>query len=263
MAFQIKNTFACAENWDKMNPTEKGKFCEVCTKEVIDFTTLSKNEIIAVFKKNNYQALCARAYSTQLSTIYFEDSLENVSWNLPFWQKFLLVFLICFGPEFLNINLVFAQDSTVVQTEDVFQDKIKPQIAQLDDSTKIDSVTVSSFGDSIYPFLDLRMIEQPYVFGGVMLPDFHVKFPIIDFTYLDVAGYVLLVETDIDSNQQKEDPKQVPIKNFLKNFEETKIYLQTQLSPVKPEKKKEVPEKLLFVPLTTAMKPKSERQNLF
>jgi hypothetical protein len=259
MAFQIKNTFACAENWDKMNPTEKGKFCEVCTKEVIDFTTLSKNEIIAVFKKNNYQALCARAYSTQLSTIYFEDSLENVSWNLPFWQKFLLVFLICFGPEFLNINLVFAQDSTLVQTEEVVQDTLKPQIAQLEDSIKIDSVTVSSFSDSIYPFVDFRMIEQPYVLGGVMLPDFHVKFPIIDFTYFD--GYVLVVDTD--SNQHNIETKLEPIKNFLKNFEETKIYLQTQLSPVKPEKKKEVPEKLLFVPLTTAMKPKSERQDLF
>jgi hypothetical protein len=255
MAFQIKNTFACAENWDKMSPTEKGKFCEVCTKEVIDFTTLSKNEIIAVFKKNNYQALCARAYSTQLSTIYLEDSLENVSWNLPFWQKFLLVFLVCFGPEFLNVNLVFAQDSTLIQTEEVVQDTLKPQIAQYEDSTKIDSVTVSSFSDSIYPFVDFRMIEQPYDLGGVMLPDFHVKFPIIDFTYLD--GYVLVVETD--SNQNKIEPKLEPIKNFLKNFEEPKIYLQTQLSPLKPEKK-ELPEKLLFVPLTTALKPKSESQ---
>jgi hypothetical protein len=255
MAFQIKNTFACAENWDKMNPTEKGKFCEVCTKEVIDFTILTKKEIIAVFNKNNYQAICARAYSSQLKTIYLEDSLENVSWNLPFWQKFLLVLLVCFGPEFLNVNLVFAQDSTLVQTEEVFQDTIKPQIAQLVDSVKIDSVTVSSFSDSIHSFVDFRMIEQPYVLGGVMLPDFHVKFPIIDFTYLD--GYVLLVETD--SNQHKIEPKLEPIKNFLKNFEEPKIYLQTQLSPVKPEKK-EMPKKLLFVPLTTTLKPKSEKQ---
>ena len=257
MAFQIKNTFACAENWDKMSTTEKGKFCEVCTKEVIDFTTLSKNEIIAVFKKNNFQALCARAYSTQLNTIYFEDSLENVSWNLPFWQKFLLVFLVCFGPEFLNVNLVFAQDSTLVQTQEVVQDTLKPQIAQLEDSIKIDSVTVSSFSDSIYPFVDFRMIEQPYVLGGVMLPDFHVKFPIIDFTYLD--GYVLVVETD--SNQHRIEPKLEPIKVFLKNFEEPKIYLQTQLSPVQPEKK-ELPEKLLFVPLSTSLKPKSERNDL-
>ncbi len=253
MAFQIKNTFACSENWDKMNPTEKGRFCEVCTKEVIDFTTLSKNEIIAVFKKNNYQALCARAFSSQLSTIYLEESIESMCWNLPFWQKFLLVLLVCFGPEFMNVNLVFAQDLTQVQTEELVQDTLKPQIAQLEDSLKIDSVTVSSFSDSIYPFEGFGMIEQPYILSGVMLPEFHVKFPLIDFTCLN--GYVLLVDTD--SNQHKIEPKLVPIKNFLKNFEEPKIYLQTQLTPVKPEKK-DFPEKLLFVPLTTALKPKSE-----
>jgi hypothetical protein len=257
MAFKIKNTFACSENWDKMNPTEKGKFCQVCTKEVIDFTTLSKNEIIAVFKKNNYQALCARAYPSQLSTIYLEESIESMSWNLPFWQKFLLMLLVCFGPEFLNVNLVFAQDTTVIQTEVLVQDTLKTELPQLSDSTKIDLITVSSFNDSIYPFAITGMIEQPYALSGVMLPDFRFELPI--FCYTDLTAYTLTIDTNSKSN--KPLPKLEPIKNFLKNFEEPKIYLQTQLSPVKPDKK-EIPDKLLFVPLTTALKPKSERQDL-
>lgn len=255
MAFQIKNTFACSENWDKMNPTEKGKFCEICTKEVIDFTTLSKNEIIAVFQKNNYQALCARAYTNQLSTIYLEESIESISWNLPFWQKFLLVLLVCFGPEFLNVNLVFAQDSTLVRTEELVQDTLKTELSQLEDSTKIDLVTVSSFSDSINPFVGIGMIEQPYVLSGVMLPDFRFELPI--FCYTDLTAYALTIDTS--SKPKKTAPKLKPIKNFLKNFEEPKVYLQTQLTPVKPEKKK-IPEKLLFVPLTTPLKPKSEKQ---
>jgi len=109
MAFQIKNTFACSENWDKMNPTEKGRFCLSCSKEVHDFTKLSKEEIINVFKKNNFQSVCARAFLSQLSTIYLDESFEKISYHLPFWQKFLLVMLVSFGPEFLNINLVFAR----------------------------------------------------------------------------------------------------------------------------------------------------------
>jgi len=257
MAFQIKNTFACSENWDKMNPTEKGKFCEVCTKEVIDFTRLSKNEIIAVFKKNNYQALCGRAYTNQLSTIYLEESIESISWNLPFWQKFLLVLLVCFGPEFLKVNLVFAQDSTLVRTEELVQDTLKTELSQSEDSTKIDSMTVSSFSDSIYPFVGIGMIEQPYVLSGVMLPDFRFELPI--FCYTDLTAYALNIDTS--SKPKKTASKLKPIKNFLKNFEEPKIYLQTQLTPVKPEKKK-IPEKLLFVPLTTPLKPKSERNGL-
>ena len=118
-------------------------------------------------------------------------------------------------------------------------------------------MTVSSFTDSIYPFAVYGIFSESVATSGVMLPDFHVKFPIIDFTYLN--GYVFVVDTH--SNQCKKEPKLEPIKNFLKNFEEPKIYLQTQLSPVKPDKK-EIPDKLLFVPLTTALKPKSERQDL-
>lgn len=257
MAFQIKNTFACSENWDKMNPTEKGKFCEVCTKEVIDFTTLSKNEIIAVFKKNNYQALCGRAYTNQLSTIYLEESIESISWNLPFWQKFLLVLLVCFGPEFLNVNLVFAQDSTLVRTEELVQDTLKTELSQSEDSTKIDLVTVSSFTDSIYPFAVYGIFSEPVATSGVMYPDFHFELPI--FCYTDFTAYSLTIDTNSKSN--KPLPKLEPIKNFLKNFEEPKIYLKTQLSPLKPEKK-EIPEKLLFVPLTTSLKPKSEKNSL-
>lgn len=36
----------CHENWGKMSPTEKGKFCQSCSKEVIDFTKKSKEDVI-------------------------------------------------------------------------------------------------------------------------------------------------------------------------------------------------------------------------
>jgi hypothetical protein len=41
----------CHENWGKMSPTEKGRFCAVCTKEVVDFTKKLDEEIVAHVKK--------------------------------------------------------------------------------------------------------------------------------------------------------------------------------------------------------------------
>ena len=35
----------CAENWSEMNPTEKGRFCAVCQKEVIDFSKFTDEEL--------------------------------------------------------------------------------------------------------------------------------------------------------------------------------------------------------------------------
>ena len=36
----------CHEDWNKMSPTQKGKFCKSCAKDVVDFTKNSKEEII-------------------------------------------------------------------------------------------------------------------------------------------------------------------------------------------------------------------------
>jgi hypothetical protein len=57
----------CKEEWRNMEPNEIGKFCKVCTKNVIDFTQLSQLEISNEIKNNN-GSLCARLTSEQLKT---------------------------------------------------------------------------------------------------------------------------------------------------------------------------------------------------
>ena len=60
----IKIPEPCHEDWNKMTSVEKGKFCSVCTKEVIDFTQKSDEELFK-FVKNNKNA-CGRFKTTQL-----------------------------------------------------------------------------------------------------------------------------------------------------------------------------------------------------
>ena len=42
---QIKMTFICDQDWDSMSPTAKGRYCDVCKREVLDYTDKSVKNI--------------------------------------------------------------------------------------------------------------------------------------------------------------------------------------------------------------------------
>ncbi|TDD99096.1 carboxypeptidase-like regulatory domain-containing protein [Flavobacterium sandaracinum] len=60
---QIPNP--CTENWNTMTPTERGKFCSNCKKEVINYQYYSNNQL---FKSlNNDEKICGRFSPYQIN----------------------------------------------------------------------------------------------------------------------------------------------------------------------------------------------------
>lgn len=43
----------CHERWDRMTATDRGAFCQVCSKEVVDFTAMTDAELLAYFEKGD------------------------------------------------------------------------------------------------------------------------------------------------------------------------------------------------------------------
>lgn len=58
---------ACAEKWSNLTPTSQGGWCGSCSKEVVDFTSLSDQQITDYFNKFNGQT-CGRFQTSQLKT---------------------------------------------------------------------------------------------------------------------------------------------------------------------------------------------------
>lgn len=80
--FTISIPEPCTENWNEMTPTERGKFCAHCQKDVIDFSSKTEFEI-ANFAKHNKGNFCGRFVDTQLEKEFSYTELEKYS-NLKY-----------------------------------------------------------------------------------------------------------------------------------------------------------------------------------
>jgi len=93
----------CHENWNRMLPDDKGRFCQVCSKTVVDFMSLSDEEVENYFLEKREQKTCGRFRNDQLTNR--SGSLPQLlSTPIPFWKKFLAIVLILFGSFLTGCN---------------------------------------------------------------------------------------------------------------------------------------------------------------
>lgn len=99
----------CHEDWNKMTNTEKGKFCGVCSKEVIDFTYFSDEQLVKHF--NRKQNLCGRINTQQLNRDLILDRKNRHNFT-----SYLIVGL--FSLFLFNSHLTKAQEKPKTEQTD-------------------------------------------------------------------------------------------------------------------------------------------------
>jgi len=91
---QISIPTPCHENWDNMQPTEKGRFCNACTKQVIDFSVMSDAQVLNYFADLKNESVCGRAYPGQLNrAMEAPETPKKKKW---YWNYIALI-LVFFG----------------------------------------------------------------------------------------------------------------------------------------------------------------------
>ena len=73
----IKIPEPCNEKWEKMTPTQNGRFCKVCSKEIFDFTELTNRQLVE--KLENNENVCAKYLDTQLNVDLFSNKNNRLS----------------------------------------------------------------------------------------------------------------------------------------------------------------------------------------
>jgi hypothetical protein len=71
----------CHEDWNKMNPVQKGRFCASCAKQVVDFTLMSDAEILSHLQRSKGNT-CGRFSNDQLNRALEEPRKEKSK----YWQ---------------------------------------------------------------------------------------------------------------------------------------------------------------------------------
>jgi hypothetical protein len=136
---KIVLTNPCSENWNAMQVDPIGRFCQSCRQSVIDFSTKSDEEIKALLQDKQGKKLCGRFYVHQVERIRIEIDQNILVSDSPFWQKFLVIVLVCFGADFLGCDFVFAQtetDSVPAITEQV-DSLVSEPLAETDSTLEI------------------------------------------------------------------------------------------------------------------------------
>jgi len=136
----VQITKPCHEDWNKMSPTEKGKFCKVCTKEVVDFTAKSDEEVLRYLSNNGN--ICGRFHGSQLNRTLIADRKKRNHW-------------LSYAASLLLPMILFSQGSTSSKHETTLTEQLTtpPQYkslnigslkrkAQLDANMQNDSINV-------------------------------------------------------------------------------------------------------------------------
>ncbi len=108
----------CHEDWNKMTPNEKGRFCNQCDKTVVDFAKLEDEEVIEYFlelQKQTNHSICGHIKKKQLAPTRTFQPL-----------RIAVVGLLLFSTSYLLQSC--STETEKVQTEESFDDGYKESI---------------------------------------------------------------------------------------------------------------------------------------
>jgi hypothetical protein len=97
----------CIENWNNMTVADKGRFCDACSKKVIDFTEMTEKEIIT-YLKNKKGDTCGRFESKQVEKIYSIDAQLKIPVSKRFMRYALSLFV---STEFISEKAISQTDT--------------------------------------------------------------------------------------------------------------------------------------------------------
>lgn len=113
----------CHQDWHDMQPTDGGRYCNHCSKTVVDFTAMSDEAIQQYFIQRQGQGVCGHFKAAQLQRVRITLPGYVLQKRLRGWQKFLVMLLLCFGSNFMGIDVLWGGNGNALYAQTVTKSK--------------------------------------------------------------------------------------------------------------------------------------------
>ena len=96
--FKIKINKPCSENWDSMENHGAKRFCDSCSKMVVDFTAMNDQQVMEIISQSSSK-ICGQFREKQLNYTYSKIEEKNTNAVFPSLISSLLLFgtVSCIG----------------------------------------------------------------------------------------------------------------------------------------------------------------------
>ena len=155
---QISIPKPCHQDWNRMTPEERGRFCSVCSKTVHDFSEKTNDEIREFITAHRNENLCGRFRKDQIEQpLRIELPLPVYRSQLSFLNTFIVALLFCFGTALFSCNI---PPNPLTVGEVNIQDSKAPEknISDLNDSAALAN----------------KVFYENCVVGNFIIPDKHI-----------------------------------------------------------------------------------------
>ncbi len=96
--FIIRIPEPCHEDWNTMQPDAKGKFCNLCSKSVFDFSNKTDIEIRDILIEYKDQKVCGHFKKTQIDRpLNIKINLNDLPRNISATKVFVIAIFLVFG----------------------------------------------------------------------------------------------------------------------------------------------------------------------
>lgn len=205
--FIVRIPEPCHEDWNKMEPDSKGKFCNSCSKSVFDFSTKTDAEIKDILLEYKDQKVCGHFKKSQVNrALNISINLKDLPRNISTTKAFAIALFLVFGTFLFSCTDEHGQKVDkieVVETEPQSQ-QYTIGMMSVDIPPPIDSIIetcTTMTGDAII------MISEEHIDGGISFEEMPAEefapVPLVKDTIIYeepmIVGQMIMPYTEIDS----------------------------------------------------------------